>query len=129
MLISPKFIIAAGCFTGFLAVATGAFGAHALKSQLLAAGRMETYETAVQYQMYHSLALLLTGIIAIQFPKSDFSLVALLFFSGVIIFSGSLYALCASGIKWLGAITPLGGTAFLAAWLLLAWKTMKAMGS
>ena len=126
MILSPKTALLAGSLLGFLSVAIGAFGAHALKPFLLETNRLSTYETAVQYQMYHGLALLLTGILGILMPKVDFSVVSLLFLLGILIFSGSLYLLCATGIKWLGAITPLGGTAFLAAWLLMAWKVFKA---
>ncbi len=126
MILSPKTALLAGSLLGFLSVAIGAFGAHALKPFLLETNRLSTYETAVQYQMYHGLALLLTGILGILMPKADFSVVSLLFLLGILIFSGSLYLLCATGIKWLGAITPLGGTAFLAAWLLMAWKVFKA---
>ena len=126
MILSPKTALLAGSLLGFLSVAIGAFGAHALKPFLLETNRLSTYETAVQYQMYHGLALLLTGILGILMPKVDFSVVSLLFLLGILIFSGSLYLLCATGIKWLGAITPLGGTAFLTAWLLMAWKVFKA---
>jgi uncharacterized membrane protein YgdD (TMEM256/DUF423 family) len=126
MILSPKTALLAGSLLGFLSVAIGAFGAHALKPFLLETNRLSTYETAVQYQMYHGLALLLTGILGILMPKVDFSVVSMLFLLGILIFSGSLYLLCATGIKWLGAITPLGGTAFLAAWLLMAWKVLKA---
>jgi uncharacterized membrane protein YgdD (TMEM256/DUF423 family) len=126
MILSPKTALLAGSAIGFLSVGIGAFGAHALKPFLLETNRLATYETAVQYQMYHGLALLLCGILGILMPKTDFSMVAILFLLGILIFSGSLYLLCATGIKWLGAITPLGGTAFLAAWLLMAWKIIKA---
>ncbi len=122
---SPKAAIIIGSMLGFLSVATGAFGAHAWKSFLTETNRLATFETAVQYQMYHALAIILTGILGLILPKTDFSLVTLLFLLGILIFSGSLYLLCASGIRWLGAITPLGGTAFLAAWLLLAWKLFR----
>jgi uncharacterized membrane protein YgdD (TMEM256/DUF423 family) len=125
MMMSPKAAIIIGSMLGFLSVATGAFGAHAWKSFLTETNRLATFETAVQYQMYHALAIILTGILGFILPKTDFSLVTLLFLLGILIFSGSLYLLCASGIRWLGAITPLGGTAFLAAWLLLAWKLFR----
>ena len=124
-MMSPKAAIIIGSMLGFLSVATGAFGAHAWKSFLTETNRLGTFETAVQYQMYHALAIILTGILGFILPKTDFSLVTLLFLLGILIFSGSLYLLCASGIRWLGAITPLGGTAFLAAWLLLAWKLFR----
>ena len=125
MMMSPKAALIAGSIIGFLSVAIGAFGAHALRPFLTETNRMATFETAVQYQMYHSLAIILSGILGLVLAKSDFSMVYILFLSGILIFSGSLYLLCASGIRWLGAITPLGGTAFLAAWLLLAWKVFK----
>ena len=125
MMMSPKAALIAGSLLGFLSVAIGAFGAHALRPFLTETNRMATFETAVQYQMYHSLAIILSGILGLVLAKSDFSMVYILFLSGILIFSGSLYLLCASGIRWLGAITPLGGTAFLAAWLLLAWKVFK----
>jgi uncharacterized membrane protein YgdD (TMEM256/DUF423 family) len=124
---SPKLMLISGSLLGFLSVALGAFGAHAWKPFLLESGRLDTFQTAVQYQMYHGLALFLIGIIGLLIPKSDFSVVAFLILAGILIFSGSLYLLCATGVKWLGAITPIGGTAFLAAWLLLAWKIMKAV--
>ena len=125
MMMSPKAALIAGSIIGFLSVAIGAFGAHALRPFLTETNRLATFETAVQYQMYHGLAIILSGILGMVLTKTDFSFVYFLFLSGILIFSGSLYLLCASGIRWLGAITPLGGTAFLAAWLLLAWKVFK----
>lgn len=122
MTISPKFMLMAGSFFGFFSVALGAFGAHALKPFLLGNNRLATYETAVEYQMYHGLALLLTGILGFLFPKINFSLIAALFLGGIFVFSGSLYLLCATGLKWLGAVTPLGGICFLAGWILLCRK-------
>jgi uncharacterized membrane protein YgdD (TMEM256/DUF423 family) len=124
-MLSPKTILIAGSLLGFLSVGLGAFGAHAFKDFLTSANRLGTYETAVQYQMYHALALVALGIIGHLFPQTDFSLVGFLFLAGIFIFSGSLYLLCATGIKWLGAITPLGGIGFLGGWLLLAFKIMK----
>ena len=122
---SAKAALITGSILGFLSVALGAFGAHALRPFLTETNRLATFETAAQYQMYHALALVLTGILGMVLPKTEFSAVYLLFVLGVLIFSGSLYLLCATGIKWLGAITPIGGTAFLAAWLLLAWKVYR----
>jgi len=124
MILSAKSCLIAGSVLGFLSVSIGAFGAHALKPFLLENNRLDTFETAVQYQMYHGLALLLTGMLSVLFPKADFSIVGILFLVGILIFSGSLYLLCATGIKWLGAITPIGGTAFLAGWLLMGWKLL-----
>lgn len=121
-MLSPKTILATGAVLGFLSVALGAFGAHALKDFLIAQNRLQTYETAVQYQMYHALALVLVGLLAIVKPQANVSGVALCFLFGILIFSGSLYILCATGIRWMGAITPIGGLAFLAGWAWLAWK-------
>jgi len=121
-MLSPKIMLVSGSVLGFLSVALGAFGAHALKDFLTANQRLATFETAVQYQMYHSLALVVTGILALVLPKIEFCWIGVLFLAGIFIFSGSLYILSATGIRWLGAITPLGGVCFLAAWLWLAIK-------
>ncbi|HRH33899.1 MAG TPA: DUF423 domain-containing protein [Catalimonadaceae bacterium] len=124
-MLSSKTILIAGSLLGFLSVALGAFGAHAFKDFLSSTNRLGTYETAVHYQMSHSLALVLVGILYHIFPQQNFSWPAIFLAVGILIFSGSLYLLCATGIKWLGAITPIGGLSFLAGWLLLAWKVYK----
>lgn len=112
---------------GALAVGLGAFGAHGLKEILEANGRNETFETAVNYHFYHVLALLLVGIWAKQDGTNKYlSIVAWLFFIGIIIFSGSLYVLSLSGISWLGAITPIGGVAFIGGWLFLIKAASKS---
>lgn len=108
----------AGALLAGLAVLLGAFGAHALKSSL-PPPRLETFETAVRYQMYHALALLATAwLITRNAPGA--STAALLFLIGVALFSGSLYLLVATGIGGLGIITPFGGVALIAGWLVLA---------
>ena len=113
---------------GFLAVALGAFGAHGLK-QKLGADMLTVYQTGVQYHFYHTLALFGVALLMLQLPQSTaLRWSALLFSVGIVIFSGSLYVLATTGIRWLGAITPLGGVAFLAGWIMLAvavwsWKT------
>jgi uncharacterized membrane protein YgdD (TMEM256/DUF423 family) len=105
---------------GFIAVALGAFGAHGLK-QRLSAEMLAVYQTGVQYHFYHTFALLAVALLMLQMPlNNSLRWSGILFFVGIIIFSGSLYVLSLSGIRWLGAITPLGGLAFLAGWLLLA---------
>ena len=110
-----------------LAVALGAFGAHALKGKLddYALG---VFDTAVQYHFYHSFALLAVGVIALSQPQTVMlKSSGWLFFIGILIFSGSLYLLSFSGIRWLGAITPLGGLAFIGGWACLAatgWKLL-----
>jgi uncharacterized membrane protein YgdD (TMEM256/DUF423 family) len=103
-----------------LAVAMGAFGAHALRTALTA-DMMAVYHTAVNYHMWHALGLGLVALLSLHYPQSLLLRWAgWLMCVGIVLFSGSLYALSISGIKWLGAITPFGGSAFLIAWLLLA---------
>jgi len=107
-----------------LAVILGAFGAHALKERLTA-DMMQVYETGVKYHFYHALGLLLVGVLAIQMPSTLMNWSAICLIAGIVIFSGSLYVLAITGIKWLGAITPIGGLSFIAGWVLLAlavWK-------
>jgi uncharacterized membrane protein YgdD (TMEM256/DUF423 family) len=107
------------------AVAIGAFGAHALKPMLVAAGRENTFELAVRYQFYHAFALLIVGLLGSHIQSRRLNYSTLFFLAGILIFSGSLYVLCLTGISWLGAITPLGGMSFLAGWILLGitiWK-------
>ena len=124
---SHKLMIILGSISGALSVVLGAFGAHALKDSLNASGRLETFETAVKYQMYHSLALILLGIIMINFQHKFFNYAGYSFSLGILIFSGSLYALCATGISKLGAITPIGGVFLIAAWVLLAIGVSKTL--
>lgn len=110
---------------GFLGVALGAFGAHALKPALEAHGTVETWKTAVLYQLVHAVALLaLAGWRDAHAGPSG--RVAALWTAGVVLFSGSLYWLALGGPKFLGPITPLGGLAFLAGWALLAWRAWKS---
>jgi uncharacterized membrane protein YgdD (TMEM256/DUF423 family) len=110
---------------GFLAVSLGAFAAHGLKSAL-SEDLLNTFQTGVQYHMYHTLALLAVGVLSLYFPtQTGLRIAGFLFLAGIIIFSGSLYVLALTGIRWLGAITPLGGIAFLAGWALLGWSMMR----
>ncbi len=105
--------------SAFLAVMMGAFGAHALK-MVLTADMLAVYKTAVTYQMWHALGLGLVALLRYHHPQSNLIIYAgWLMFTGIILFSGSLYLLSLSGLKWLGMITPLGGVCFLSAWLLL----------
>ena len=111
--------IGLGALSAFICVAAGAFGAHALK-QVLAADMLAVYHTAVDYQFYHSIGLIVIGALHRISPRCSHSIAAWTMLAGIIIFSGSLYILSTSGIKWLGMITPIGGVCFLAAWLILA---------
>ncbi|MFN3801858.1 DUF423 domain-containing protein [Belliella pelovolcani] len=113
---------------GALAVGIGAFGAHGLAELIARHGRTETFETAVKYHFYHTLAILAVGILQAIFPdKKHLDSAGFLFLVGILIFSGSLYVLSLTGITWLGAITPLGGVAFILGWifLFLAVKSSK----
>lgn len=115
--------LAAGFLLAFVGVAAGAFGAHGLR-EALDPGALAVWETAVRYQMYHALALVVVGLGAARWPSPSWSGPALLFVAGTVVFSGSLYALALSGIGWLGAITPVGGAALLAGWL---WGALVAL--
>lgn len=111
-------VVLAGLF-GFLGVAFGAFGAHALKARL-STDMLAIYRTAVEYQFWHALALLAVGLLALSRPGLLASAAGWCFALGILIFSGSLYALALSGVRVLGAITPVGGLLFLAGWVLLS---------
>uniref|UniRef100_UPI0032164109 DUF423 domain-containing protein n=1 Tax=uncultured Draconibacterium sp. TaxID=1573823 RepID=UPI0032164109 len=109
-----------------MAVGLGAFGAHGLKSYL-SSEMLVTWKTGVEYHFYHALGLLLVGVLAYLVPSLQLKWSAILLTAGVVLFSGSLYVLAISGIKWLGAITPLGGLSFIAGWAMLfvaVWKKM-----
>ena len=119
-------ILIAGAVLAFLGVALGAFGAHALKAYL-AADMLALYQTGVQYHLAHALGIMLIGILAQMLPESKWLPVAgWTMVAGVVVFSGSLYALSVTGMRMLGAITPLGGIALLAAWLMVAIGVAKA---
>ncbi len=123
---SGKQIIQAAAILGASAVGIGAFGAHGLKASLMASGRLDTFETAVKYHFYHSLALFLIGLLSLVNPSwKKLSLSSVLMILGILIFSGSLYVLSLTGITWLGAITPFGGIAFILGWLSVFWSTLK----
>lgn len=115
-----------GSMNALLAVALGAFGAHGLK-HIATESALQTWNTAAQYHFYHALALLVIGILVKDYPRAIIS--GRLMLAGIVLFSGSLYALALSQIKILGAITPLGGVCFLLGWLWLAkifWPTKQA---
>lgn len=114
--------------SGFLAVGLGAFGAHGLKNRLTE-DMLAVYQTGVHYHFYHTLALLGVGLLLRQ--VGNHALLAAsgwAFIVGMLLFSGSLYVLSITGVRWLGAITPLGGLAFLVAWALLAWSIFTLPG-
>lgn len=112
-------ILLAGAIFMSLTVLVGAFGAHALKNSL-SPEMLAVYKTGVEYQFYHALGLLLIGLIGFQIDSKWLRWSGILLIAGIILFSGSLYALSISGIKTLGAITPIGGLSFVAGWICLA---------
>jgi len=122
-----KFFIIAGSLFGTTAVMIGAFGAHALRKILEASGRSETFETAVKYQFYHAIALVLVGIIMFNVNQRWLIYSGYSFIGGMLIFSGSLYLLCFTGITKFGMITPVGGLLMIIGWLLLAGGVAKGI--
>lgn len=113
-----RVFFALGAASALLAVGAGAFGAHGLRARLTP-DLLAVFETAARYQMYHALALIAAAWAVTRWPGPWPVRAGWLFVIGSVVFSGSLYALALSGVRWLGAITPLGGAAFLAGWLCL----------
>lgn len=123
----PQTILAIGALSAFVAVGLGAFGAHGLQTMVTEA-QLGTYRTAVEYQFYHALALVLVAIVNFQFPHaSALKWAGLLFLAGMVLFSGSLYLLIFSGAKIFAVLTPLGGLSFLAGWLSLTYAALKQL--
>lgn len=115
-----------GALAAALAVGAGAFGAHGLRRSL-SAEMLEVFQTAVQYHMAHALGLVLVGLAVLHFPASGpLRLAGWLMLAGIVLFSGSLYLLVLTGQRWLGAVTPFGGTAFILAWVLVAVAVWRA---
>jgi uncharacterized membrane protein YgdD (TMEM256/DUF423 family) len=112
-----KLFLKSGAILAGLSIALGAFGAHAFKAALQAAGNLETYETAAQYQMYGALALIFVGILTDKIPHKFLTWAGYAFMVGTIIFSGSLYLICATGVKMWGAVAPIGGTGLMLGWV------------
>ena len=112
--------------SGALAVGLGAFGAHSLEELLIQTNRLETFQTAVHYHFYHTLALLGIGILSTLKPEwKGLGFSAWCMILGILIFSGSLYILCLTGLTWLGGITPLGGLAFILGWMNIFYSNYK----
>lgn len=114
-----KFVLITASALGAFSVMIGAFGAHMLQELLETKGRVGTFETAVQYQFYHTLALLAVGLLMFKIEDKLLDYAAISLIAGIIIFCGSLYLLSVSGYRWLGMITPVGGLFFIAGWVLL----------
>ncbi len=123
---SARLILQLAAVLGALTVAIGAFGAHGLRPMLEASGRLDTFETAVRYQFYHLLALLAVGVLAVARPDlRGLDTAALLWLAGIVVFSGSLYAICFTGITKFGAVAPLGGLLLIAGWVRLLFAVGK----
>lgn len=120
-----RFFFIAGALSAFMAVALGAFGAHGLRDRL-AGDLLGIFETGVRYQMYHALGLIAVAWALSRWPGGMAVWAGWLFIAGTALFSGSLYLLSLTGVRWLGAITPLGGLGFLAGWLVLAWSVWRS---
>jgi len=130
-MMTPNGIVALGAVVAGLAVGIGAFGAHGLQGKVTPE-MLNVFEIGVRYQMYHALALVLLGLFAGRGPSPlplelppGVAPAAWLFLAGTVLFSGSLYVLVLSGTKWLGAVTPLGGVAFIVGWLLFARAALR----
>ena len=124
-----KFFLIAGAVNALLSVAFGAFGAHLLEGRV-ADKYLETWQTAVQYQMFHAVGLMVIAILlssSLLGPLGSLNWAGYLMLAGIIIFSGSLYVLSLTGISILGAITPIGGVAFIAAWVMVIIAAVKAL--
>ena len=120
-----KLWLTIGALNGLLAVALGAFAAHVLR-QKLEPRLFEIWEVGVRYHMYHALALVAVALAYAQWQKPLLVTAGWLFVAGIVIFSGSLYVLSLTGLRWLGAITPMGGVALIAGWVLLAVAALRA---
>ncbi len=116
--------LALGSVSAAIGVAAGAFGAHGLKN-ILSPDMLAIYEVAVRYQIYHALGIIASGVLELHGISRHIRSAGWLFLAGTILFSGSLYILTLTGIRWLGAVTPLGGVAFIGGWLVLAYAVMK----
>lgn len=122
---TARLALTVGSLAMFLAVALGAFGAHALKARL-SPDMSAVWQTAVQYHAWHALGLLAVGLMMLHWPERwGLGPAAWLMLAGIVLFSGSLYALALTGVRGLGAITPIGGVAFLAGWGVLAWAVAR----
>lgn len=125
---APRLWLVTGSLVAGVAVAAGAFGAHALRTRL-GADQLAVFETGARYQMYHALALLAVAWATDKWGSGVVQASGWFFLAGILLFSGSLYLLALSGQRWWGAITPLGGTAFLVGWVCLAWAGLGATRS
>ncbi len=121
---TERFFIILAAANMFFAVGAGAFGAHGLK-KILTVDMLEIWHTAVTYQMAHAIGLFVVALLMPRLASTTLNWAGSIMFVGIILFSGSLYVLALSGVKILGAVTPLGGVAFLLSWILIGWAAYK----
>ncbi len=124
---SARGLLVAGAISAFVGVAAGAFGAHGLHGRI-SPDLLEVFDTGVRYQMLHALALVALAALAGRWPGGAWGAAGWLFVAGTVLFSGSLYALALTGIRWLGAVTPFGGVAFLVGWVVVAVTGWRSAG-
>jgi uncharacterized membrane protein YgdD (TMEM256/DUF423 family) len=116
-----------GAVSAFIGVAAGAFGAHGLESRI-PADLLAVYETGVRYELTHAMALLFVGLATERWPDAHWARAGWMFVAGTVVFSGSLYLLALTGVRWLGAVTPLGGLCFLLGWVFAALAAVRSDG-
>lgn len=119
-----RFFFVSGAVAAFIGVALGAFGAHSLRTRL-SPDMLAIFEVGVRYQMYHALGLLAVAWAMVRWPEANLNAAGWAFIAGIVVFSGSLYLLTLTDTRWLGAITPIGGLAFLAGWAILVWAVAR----
>lgn len=125
---SARWLVCIGCISAGFGVAAGAFGAHMLKDSL-DQPMLAVYETAARYQMYHAFGMVLSGFAARIWRDAGAVKAGWMFLAGTLLFSGSLYGLSLSGVRWLGAVTPVGGMLFIVGWTVLAWRAWRGVES
>ena len=122
-----RFFFLSGAVAAFIAVALGAFGAHSLRTKL-SPEMLAIFEVGVRYQMYHAFGLIAVAWAMARWPEANLNGAGWAFIFGILIFSGSLYLLSITDVRWLGAITPIGGLAFLLGWAILIWSIGRRLG-
>ncbi|MBX3303198.1 MAG: DUF423 domain-containing protein [Nitrospira sp.] len=125
---SSRWLVLIGCVSAGLGVAAGAFGAHMLKD-MLEPPMLTVYDTATRYQMYHAFGLVLSGFAVRIGRDAGAARAGWLFLAGTLLFCGSLYGVSLLGIRWLGAVTPVGGVLFIVGWVLLGWRAWRGSGA
>ena len=119
-----RFFFLSGAVAAFVAVALGAFGAHSLRTKL-SPEMLNIFEIGVRYQMYHAFGLIAVAWATTRWPQANLNAAGWAFIAGIVIFSGSLYLLSITDTRWLGAVTPIGGLAFLIGWAILIWTVAR----